>query len=302
MAVDASDSRRAITFGFAAPQVFQGAVDVDLIRRVAVAVEDAGFADLWVSDSTSGAPSLDPLTLLPFLAAVTSRVRLGVSVLVLPVHHPLHLAKRIVAIDALSAGRLTVGVGMGAGWDPAYGTSLERRLDLFRDVLGATDALLQHEPADYDGAIYPLHGTPLGLRPVQRPRPPIWFGVSADVAIRRAARQADGWMGSGGSDAANFERSVPVLRDELERAGRDPAGFPISKRVYFAIDDPARAAQRLGRAGGTVVWRTGDECVEYLDRLIQAGATHLLLNPAYDFAEQLEAVLPHVRKLATAKT
>ncbi len=106
-------------------------------------------------------------------------------------------------------------------------------------------------------------------------------------------------MGSGGSDAEAFERAVRVLREELARAGRDAAAFPISKRIYFVIDaDVERARRRLGEASRTIVWRDGDECAAYLERLVRAGATHLVLNPGYDYEEQLEAVLPHVRALS----
>jgi alkanesulfonate monooxygenase SsuD/methylene tetrahydromethanopterin reductase-like flavin-dependent oxidoreductase (luciferase family) len=285
-----------IKFGFEVPQTFAQRADVEVIRGVAVAAEEAGFADVWLSDAATGGASLDPLTLLPFLAAITSRVRLGVSVLVLPVHHPLHLARRIATIDALSGGRLTVGVGLGGAWDPGYGVPPERRLAQFLDVFRGTDALLRGVAGEYKGE-YNLGDTPSGPPTVQRPRPPIWFGATAEAAVRRAARLADGWMASGASDIETFERNVPILREELERAGRDPVVFPISKRVYFAME--AHSERRTEGGPRPVVWRNGGECVEYLTRLVQAGATHVLLNPVYDFEQQLDAVLPCLREVGT---
>jgi alkanesulfonate monooxygenase SsuD/methylene tetrahydromethanopterin reductase-like flavin-dependent oxidoreductase (luciferase family) len=282
-----------MTFGFEAPQAFAASTDIEAIRRIAVAAEQAGFADLWLSDSATGGPSLDPLSLLPFLAALTSRVRLGVSVLVLPVHHPLHLARRIASVDALSGGRLTLGVGLGGGWDAGYGVPPERRRSQFLDVFRATDALLRGVPEQYEGA-YNLGETPAGPPSVQQPRPPIWFGATAPAAVKRAARLADGWMGSGGSDIETFERNVPILREELERVGRDPGEFPISKRVYFEVGDPQGGDVRTGPGQRVVVWRSAEECRQYLARLERAGATHVLLNPVSDFERQFEAVLPYL--------
>lgn len=288
------DPQAALTFGFEVPQVFAGPADIEVIRRVAVAAEAAGFADIWLSDSASGGPTLDPLTLLPFLAAVTSRVRLGVSVLVLPVHHPLHLARRIATVDALSAGRLTVGVGLGGAWDPGYGMPAGHRLGQFLDVFRGTDALLRNAPQEYRGA-FDLSATAAGPPSVQLPRPPIWFGATAEAGVRRAARDADGWMAAGASDIEAFERNTPILREELERAGRDPSDFPVSKRVYFAVE-AADAPPRPEGGPRPVVWRSSADCVEYLSRLARAGATHVLLNPVSDFEQQLEAVLPWLRE------
>ena len=169
--------RPTVRFGFEVPQTSEHAGDIETIRRVALRAEQAGFDDIWLSDAVSGGPHLDPLTVLPFLAAITSRVRLGVSVLVLPVHQPVHLAKRLASIDALSDGRLVAGVGLGGTWDVGYGITTERRVGTFMEVFRAAEALLRHQPEEYHGEQYSLSPASLGPRPVQRPRPPIWFGA-----------------------------------------------------------------------------------------------------------------------------
>lgn len=296
------------TAGFGIPQVFpDGPVDVAVIRDVATAAEAAGFADLWTQEQLIGtAKSIEPLTLLSYLAAATERIRLGVSVLVLPVHSPLHLAKRLASLDVLSGGRLIAGVGIGGDWDAgAFGIPEGRRVGRFMNVLNGIDALWQTERANLEGDFYSLGGTPMEPKPLQTPRPPVWFGARAEPAVRRAARHGDGWMGPGSSSIETFEELVPLLKDELERAGKDPATFPVSKRVYLAIDgDEDRALRRLREwfahnygnadmAERMSVWGSEARVTAYLDRLIEAGANHLLLNPVFDYHEHIDALRPY---------
>ena len=303
------DVPEGFSAGFSVPQVFpDGPVDVAMIRKIARQAEAAGFADLWTQEQLIGtAQSVEPLTLMAYLAAVTERVRLGVSVLVLPVHSPLHLAKRLASLDVLSGGRLIAGVGLGGEWDAeAFGIPEGRRVGRFMNVLQAIDALWTQPQATLSGDFYSLRDASMEPKPLQQPRPPIWFGARAEVAVRRAARHGDGWMGPGSSSVETFEELVPALRDELERQGRDPSTFPMSKRVYIAIDDDAeRARLRLREWFGhnyddpemaeqVSVWGKAEHCFEYVDRLIAAGATHLLFNPVFDYEEQIEALRPYL--------
>jgi probable F420-dependent oxidoreductase len=291
--------------GFAAPQVFPGgSVDLDEIRSIATKVEAAGFDSLWTQDVTFGRTrTVEPVTLLSYLAGITERVRLGVSVLVLPARNPVQLAKALSGVDVLSDGRLTVGVGLGATWDAAaYGIPHERRVRRFLDILGAMKALWTEETPNFEGEFFQLRGTPMEPKPVQRPHPPIWFGATAEAAIRRAARHGDGWMGPGSSTPADFPGYVALLRQALEDAGRDHATFPISKRVYLAIDDDADRAERRLRnwfghnygdadmAPRVSIWGPPEHCYEWIDEFIDAGATHLMLNPVFDFEEHIDAL------------
>src|SRR5262249_7925795 len=144
-------------------------------------------------------------------------------------------------------------------------------------------------------------------KPGQHPRPPIWLGVGHPDALRRAATIADGWMGSGGSSNAAFVRSVPILKEVLEKAGRDPAVFPISKRVFISVDERPEAARAELHRWFTLVYRnpegtdasgihgTPETVRDRLEELVAAGANHLLLNPVARHAEQLEALAAVVR-------
>lgn len=294
-----------LSAGFAVPQVFpDGSIDLALIREISVKAESAGYDSLWTQEQLIGqAQSLEPLVLLSYLAAFTERVRLGVSVLVLPVRSPLHLAKQLASLDVLSGGRLTVGVGLGGDWDSAaFGVPEGRRVRRFLDVLQAMQALWTQDAAEFDGQFFQLHGVRMNPKPLQKPHPPIWFGARTEPALRRAARHADGWMGPGSSTTEAFRRHVVYLRDALEEAGRDPERFAISKRVYIAVDDDAERAERRLRewfahnyldaemATRVSIWGRPEHCHERLEELIDAGARHLLLNPVFDYEEHLEAL------------
>jgi len=173
------DRPEGFSAGFSVPQVFpDGPVDVAMIRDIAQQAEAAGFADLWTQEQLIGtAQSVEPLTLMAYLAAVTERVRLGVSVLVLPVHSPLHLAKRLASLDVLSGGRLIAGVGLGGEWNAeAFGIREGRRVGRFMNVLQAIDALWTQPQATVSGDFYSLLDASMEPKPLQQPRPPIWLG------------------------------------------------------------------------------------------------------------------------------
>ncbi|HET8672669.1 MAG TPA: LLM class flavin-dependent oxidoreductase, partial [Thermoleophilaceae bacterium] len=238
-----------VALGVGLPQVFADApVDRELIRRYAARAEALGFTSLWVQEGfLTPAPYLDPLELLSFVSPLTSSVRLGVSVIVLARHEPVVLAKRLTTLDHLSGGRLVIGLGVGPPHED-FGRALEpqaRPRERFVEGMRLLDALWGGRPVTHDGRIWRVEGGAMSPRPLQEPRPPLWFGGRHPAALRRAARLADGWMGAGSSTIAAFTEQAATMRDELERAGRDRTGCTFSKRVYIGLDDDAaRAARR----------------------------------------------------------
>ena len=174
-----------------------------MILDISVRAESAGYDTLWIQEQLIGqTQSVEPLVLLSCLAACTERVRLGVSVLVLPVRSPLHLAKQLASLDVLSRGRLTVGVGLSGDWDSAaFGVREGRRVGRFLDVLQAMQALWTQDPEEFEDQFFQLRGTQMNPGPLQKPHRPIWFGARTEPALRRAARHADGSMGTGSSKA-----------------------------------------------------------------------------------------------------
>src|SRR6185503_20208759 len=109
-------------------------------------------------------------------------------------------------------------------------------------------ALWSGDEVSFDGELLRFSRARLEPRPIQRPGPPIWFGAGREPALRRAARLGDGWVGAGSSSAEAFARQVPVVREELAAAGRDPSRFAIAKRVYLAIEDDEAVARRRAAA------------------------------------------------------
>jgi probable F420-dependent oxidoreductase len=238
-----------IPLGMALPHRSPDPIHMDVVRQVAQRAEALGFRDLWVTEnSLDHVNCFDPVVVLTYAAAVTTRIRLGCSVVVLAVHSPLMVAHQWATLDYASRGRAVLGVGLGRDHHyRQFEVPEEGKVSRFREELELIRALWSQETVTYEGRFYHLKDEPMWPKPVQKPLP-VWMGVGHPNAIRRAAKLADGWMGSGGSSIAEFERSVPILKQALEDAGRDPNTFPISKRVFMAVDeDPAVARRELLR-------------------------------------------------------
>jgi probable F420-dependent oxidoreductase len=274
------------------------------VRQVAERADALGFRDLWVTANTlDHVFSFDAMLILTYAASVTTRIRVGVAVLVLPVQNPIHVAHQVATLDYISNGRAILGVGLGRDHHyTEFQVSKESRVRRFREGVGLIKAVWTEPKVNYRGSIFQVDGGTMMLKPVQKPHPPIWMGGDHPDAVRRAATIADGWMGSGGSSSATFARSVPILKAELEKAGRDPATFPISKRVFLSVHErPDVARAELHRWFTTVyhnpdgtdasgVHGTPGQVKEKLEALVAAGANHLLLNPVARYTEQLDAL------------
>jgi probable F420-dependent oxidoreductase len=293
-----------VAFGMSLPHRSAEPIPATVVREVAIRAESLGFQDLWVaSNILDEAQSLDSLTTLAYAAAVTSTVRLGVSVLVLPIHHPVHVAHQVATLDHLSGGRVTLGVGIGMAdeYEP-FQVPTARRVRRFVESVELMKALWAGPHATYDGKIFQVHDVTLGTRPTQQPHPPIWMGGAHPDAIRRAAGLSDGWMAGGGSSTASFAQAVPLLREALEQAGRDPATFPISKRIFMSVhENPAVARAEVDHWFSAVygdpagvetagVFGTPPQVREKIEQLAAMGANHLLLNPVTRYLEQTEAL------------
>lgn len=293
-----------IPLGMVLPHRSPDAVDMRAVRQVAQRAEALGFRDLWVTENTlDHVFCFDPVVVLTYAAAITTAIRLGVAVVVLPVHSPIHVAHQVATLDYVSNGRAILGVGLGRDQHyTEFQVPQERRVRRFREGVELIKALWTESKVSYQGEIFQLEGGTMAPKPVQKPHPPIWMGGGHPDALRRAAIIADGWMGSGGSSTASFSRSVPVVRAALEKAGRDPATFPISKRVFLSVHERPDVARAEVHRWFSVVYRnpdgtdasgihgTPEQVRERLEALVAMGANHLLLNPVARHAEQLEAL------------
>jgi probable F420-dependent oxidoreductase len=298
------------SFGLALPQTFlDGRVDLASVRRVLARAETLGFHSVWVQEQILGStPSLEPVELLTYAAALSERVKLGAAVLLTTLRGPLHLAKSLATLDQLSQGRLIVGVGLGGNLPlyPAYGISTDHRVTRFVEGIQIMKALWTKPSTTFTGRFWRLDDATMEPKPVQHPHPPLWFGAHCEAAIERSAELGDGFIGAGSSSVEEFAGVVARLRAALERRGRDPGSFPVSKRVYIAVDeDEGRAVRRLeewfGRfyrdptlARRVAVWGSPDRCVESLARVADAGARLVVLNPVYDEGDQVDRLAGEV--------
>jgi probable F420-dependent oxidoreductase len=292
-----------IAFGMSLPHRSPDALDVVAVRAVAQRAEALGFQDLWVTENTlDHVMCLDPIVVLTYAAAVTSRIRLGASVVVLAVHSPMMVAHQWATLDYLSHGRAILGIGLGREHHyREFAVPEEGRVRRFREAVDVIRLLWTQDKTTYRGRFYQLEDATMSPKPAQRPLP-IWMGVGHPNAIRRAAKIADGWMGSGGSSIDEFRRSVPLLREALAEAGRDVAKFPVSKRIFIAVDErPEVARAELNRwftdvyhnppgADASGIHGTPEHVRERLEEVTAMGPSHLLLNPVSRYQEQVEAL------------
>jgi probable F420-dependent oxidoreductase len=212
----------------------------DAIVRAARHAEELGFADVWVSDhvvhpAEQSYPSpylFDPLLTLATAAAVTTRVGLGTSVLVVPQHNPLWLANALASLDALSAGRLTIAVGVG--WSEAefeaLGQSFHDRGRRTDEILDLLRTCWRDDPASFHGEHYSFDDLRILPKPVHDI--PIWVGGGAEAAYRRGVRTGDGFQLIGMTPAETVAPIERLRRERPEpefvislRTGWDPAGM-----------------------------------------------------------------------------
>ena len=296
-----------IPVGMSLPHRSLEPLDMATVRRVAERAEALGFSDLWVTENTlDHVFSFDPAMILTYAAAFTKRIRLGVAVVVLPVHNPSHIAHQFATLDYVSNGRAILGLGLGRDHHYAeFQIPKEHRVTRFREGIEVVKALWTQPKVDYPGSIYKLDGAGMVIKPVHKPHPPIWLGGDHPDALRRAARLGDGWIAAGASTAAEFGKSVQILRDELDKLGRNAAAYPVSKRVFLAVAErpnSTKAAKaeldrwystvyrRPGGAGAGDIYGTPEQVREQLEALVAAGANHLLVNPVGRHVEMVEAL------------
>jgi probable F420-dependent oxidoreductase len=192
------------------------------------------------------------MTFLSFVAARTRRVRLGTSVLVLPYHNPVRLAKAAATLDVLCGGRLVMGVGVGLIEKEmqAMGTPFAERGAYTDEAIAVMRALWGAEEPRFAGKYSRFEGMKFSPRPLQTPSIPLVIGGVSRAAIRRAARLGDGWQPLGLSPEA-LGQGIAALRDEARACGRDAAKIPVSIAMTLAAARAGRHA--LGTAPSEIV-------------------------------------------------
>ena len=273
-------------------------------REMAALAEDTGFDSLWLSDHTVlvrevvsrypfsddgrlfQAPDTDWydwLVTLAFLAATTTRIRLGVCVTILPLRHPLALAKQVATLDRLSGGRVTLGVGTGwlaeefAALDVPFagrGARTDGAIDLLRAAWTGSPVAGEYGPFQQPP------GVEVRPTPTQH-RLPILVGGAGDRVVRRVVARGDGWLGTsvGGRMTPTELRSmVAKLARECERAGRELTDLDVAVRL-------AAPARQVGT----------NEYGDWLAELAAAGATSMSFDVAWHDAGRVRETLSALR-------
>jgi probable F420-dependent oxidoreductase len=239
--------------GAVVPQSEIGA-DVAGLRDYAQAAQDLGYHFLVTSDHVLGAdkaghPELErvfpidtfqhePLTLFAFLAGVAPRLGFVTSVIILPQRQTALVAKQAAEIDILTGGRFRLGVGIG--WHPveyeALGMRFQDRARRFEEQIMLLRRLWTERVVTFDGRYHTLRAAGINPRPIQQPIP-IWIGGSAEAAVKRATRLADGYLPLQPL-AGGWEATVEKVHGWLREAGRDPATFGIEGRLNTGTGTP----------------------------------------------------------------
>lgn len=221
-------------FGIGFPAQVPGMGRDDCLEFAARA-EGLGFDSLWVLDRLVY-DSMAALPLLSAAAAITSRVRLGTSILLATQHSPLVLAKELATIDRISNGRLIVGVAAGgrAVDFAAANIPMSERGSRLDETVSIMKQAWSGAAVKHQGKSFTFDVPPVGPTPVQAPHPPIYIGGRSDAAIDRAVRLADGYIPGGSGPAALCKELARVYAAAASR-GRAADSLPCSAVVYFAM-------------------------------------------------------------------
>ncbi|MFN0025863.1 MAG: LLM class F420-dependent oxidoreductase [Acidimicrobiales bacterium] len=309
-------------FGFSAP--FRGPLATPgAIRTIAEAAERLGYGVLSVSDhllvprrvsphypySDSGefawsadgsTDCMEQFTLLSWLAAVTERVRLLTSVIVVPHRNPVFMAKSLATTDVLSEGRVIVGIGAGWMREEFEGLNLpdfNARGRVTDEYVTIMKKLWTHHWASHDGEFFRFADIAADPKPLQQPHPPIWVGGESMAALRRTVALADGWYPFGTNPKFRMDRvdAFVARRDKLfelaEAAGRDPATITLTYNCAFHSE-----TQRERIDGGRLAFTgSAEQRAQDIREFAAAGVSTLMVNVT---ATELPAMLDRMEAFA----
>jgi F420-dependent oxidoreductase-like protein len=263
----------------------------DDIHEIAAHCERTGWDGVYFADhfmpngpgpEARGGDTLECWSVIAALAAVVPRVRLAPLVTSVTYRHPAVLASIAAAVDQVSHGRLTLGVG--AGWQEnehaAYGIALgtvRERMDRFEEAVQILHSLLGQRRTTFSGEYFQLQDAPCEPAPVQDRLPLLVGGGGEQRTLRIAARYADHW--NSWTTPGQLAHKVSVLRAHCERAGRDPAEIHVSTQalVYLSADKQWLDGKRQAAAGRPVIAGTPGEVADIVAQYQDAGADELIV-------------------------
>ena len=301
--------------GFALPNI--GPISTaEAVTKVAQRAEVLGYHSLWTierllwpakpqtpypasPDGTLPEPYkhiLDPLETLTFAAAHTKTVTLGTSVLDIPYHNPVMLARRLTTLDHLSEGRARLGLGLGWSKDEmdAVGADMKKRGAMADEFLQVLKAIWTTNPVEFHGEFYHIPKSYIGPKPVRKPHPPIYLAAFAPAAMKRVATLADGWNPVT-IPLDGMAQMFAAVKQMAKDAGRDPSSLAMIVRANLEIRDKPASDKRMLFSG------TIDQIKEDIAGCKDIGAHELFFDPTFSpGAQSLDrwlALMEQFRKL-----
>jgi len=280
--------------------------------------EPLGFDSLWASDHLAfHVPVPESLTLLAFAAAATQRIALGTAVYLVPLRHPVLIAKQAATLDALCEGRFVLGVGIGGEYPPefdAVGVPVHERGARTDEAIPLLRRLWSERDVVHAGRFFRLGPVTIEPRPQRPGGPPIWVGGRAPRALRRAGRLGDGYI-SHMVSPEHYQANLATIAGHAREVGRGGRRFATAAFLFTALgsrfeDAHAAAAKALARvyarpfedaARKYCLLGRPEDCLEQMRRFCRVGVRHFILSPLGDaeaFAERIASeVLPELAGL-----
>jgi probable F420-dependent oxidoreductase len=276
-------------FGLSLPH-FRQVASPEVIRQVAQRAEHLGYDGIWVSDhiiipdsavDRFGSMFYEPLTVLGFAAACTTRVRLGTTVLILPYRNPVVTAKVLATLDVLSGGRVTAGMAVGWTEDEfkALGVPFRERGALSDEYIAVFKSLWTQDNPTFHGHFVQFEHIAFEPKPVQRPHIPIWIGGNSKRAIRRAVALGDGWHPTRPL-VGDVKLGLAYARELCAQRGRDPQTLTIAVRQPLKFFDGAKASVRRRPLLGPP-----QQIIDDIGHFHDAGVQYIMLDTFYSVPE-----------------
>ena len=215
----------------------------------------------------------EPFTVLSYLAGLTSRIQLGTSVVVMPMHNPFELAKQVAEVDQLSGGRFVFGIGVGWFEEEfkVLGQDFHNRGARTDEALDLMKVLWAQDPVSFAGKYYRVEDAFFTPKPVQQPSPPIWVAGASKAALKRAARCAQAWHPARPTVEFLGESRLALNR-YLEEAGRTPESLEIAVKLPLIFQDGPPASDQPSTQGRAV------DMIDAIERYREAGASQLVMD------------------------
>ena len=292
----------------------------ELVWQMAETAERAGYDSVWVGDSITSKPRLEPLTAMAAIAARTQRVKIGTAILLNALRHPVHLAHATATIDNISAGRTLLGVGAGRSNNQmfvnehdAVGIPIQERASRMEESINVLRALWTGESVSTEGEFYPLNDVTLEPRPVQESIP-IWISSNwVRRGLNRVAELGDAWITNVPS-VELFQQCWERIEDRAGKVAKDPEKIGRCLYISVNLNEEAEAlseGDKFMQAYYSVpydiiskqllcVFGPPEKCIEAIQSYKEAGADYFIVRFASprqmdQMARFTDEVLPLVR-------